>query len=93
VPLTAHQPATTPNPPLAGSGLAPLLGDAVTVGALLGLSSRSVRRLDSSGRLPRPVRCGGSVRWRLDELRLWVAAGCPDRSTWDETQAESATPH
>jgi predicted DNA-binding transcriptional regulator AlpA len=38
--------------------------------------------MDAAGRLPAPVRIGGSVRWRLDEIRAWLDAGAPDRATW-----------
>lgn len=57
----------------------PLMVDATGVGTMLGLSARTVRRLNSAGALPRPLRCGGSVRWRVQDVRDWVAAGCPGR--------------
>jgi predicted DNA-binding transcriptional regulator AlpA len=50
---------------------------------LLELSIRSVHRMNSAGRLPRPVRLGGSVRWRRDEVVRWIAAGCPSRHAWE----------
>ncbi len=53
------------------------------VGELLGLGARTVRRLDVEGRLPMPVKIGGSVRWRLSELRQWIAGGCPPRQKWE----------
>jgi excisionase family DNA binding protein len=46
---------------------------------LLDLSTRSVWRLRSAGQLPEPVRLGGAVRWRLDEVKQWIADGCPAR--------------
>jgi predicted DNA-binding transcriptional regulator AlpA len=60
--------------------------DANRLAALLDLSLRTVRRLDSSGKLPRPVRIGGAVRWRLNEIEAWLEAGCPDRQRWDATK-------
>ena len=57
--------------------------DAVQLGRLLGLSMRTIRRLDSSGRIPRPVRIGGAVRWRASEIAEWLSAGCPDRQAWE----------
>ena len=57
--------------------------DASRLAELLGLSLRTVRRLDSSGKLPRPVRIGGAVRWRLSEITRWLEAGCPDRAEWE----------
>jgi predicted DNA-binding transcriptional regulator AlpA len=35
------------------------------------------------GKTPRPIRIGRIPFWRYDELKAWVAAGCPDRATWD----------
>lgn len=60
----------------------PLLLGARGVAAALGLSVRSVERAHAAGRLPAPVRIGRSCRWRADELRAWVAAGCPSRAEW-----------
>jgi len=50
---------------------------------LLGISLRQVWRLNSAGKLPKPVRIGGSVRWNRQEIMDWFAAGCPDRRTWE----------
>ncbi len=46
--------------------------------AMLDISTRTVWRLLSTGRMVQPIRIGGSVRWRLDEVREWIAKGCPD---------------
>jgi predicted DNA-binding transcriptional regulator AlpA len=43
-----------------------------------------VRAWDAGGKLPTPVRIGGSVRWRTDEIRRWLDAGAPDRATWEQ---------
>lgn len=59
------------------------------VAKLLGISSRHLWALNASGRLPRPIRLGRAVRWPLDELRAWLAAGAPERSRW-ETIRETA---
>lgn len=56
----------------------PLLITAAEVAHLLNVSTRTLWRLLSAGRVPRPVRLGGTVRWRLDEVRNWIAEGCPD---------------
>jgi predicted DNA-binding transcriptional regulator AlpA len=58
----------------------------------LTVSPRTVRRLDASGRLPRAVWLGGSKLWRADEVREWVAAGCPDRARWEQSQKQSGSP-
>ena len=56
------------------------------VAKLLGISERHLWALNSSGRLPRPVRLGRAVRWNLAELRAWLEAGCPERSRWEVTR-------
>jgi len=56
---------------------------AAEVAKLLGISERHLWSLNSSGRLPQPVRLGRAVRWRTDELRAWLAAGAPERSRWE----------
>lgn len=57
--------------------------DAREFGSILGLSVRTVRRLDQTGKIPRPIKIGGAVRWRLDEIKNWLASGCPDRKNWE----------
>jgi hypothetical protein len=37
---------------------------------------------DVAGMIPAPVRIGGRVLWRIDEIRAWLAAGVPDRKKW-----------
>jgi predicted DNA-binding transcriptional regulator AlpA len=55
---------------------------------LLGVSLRQVWRLNATGKLPRPVRIGGSVRWNRAEVIRWFSeAGCPDRQTWETRKA------
>jgi excisionase family DNA binding protein len=54
----------------------PLLITAADVARLLQVSTRTLWRLRSTGRLPQDVRLGGTVRWRLDEVRKWIANGC-----------------
>ncbi len=50
---------------------------------MLNVSLRQVWRLNSAGKLPRPVRLGGSVRWNRQEVTEWFESGCPDRKTWE----------
>jgi len=44
---------------------------------VLAVSERTLYRLKSTGELPPPVVLGGSVRWRLSEIRQWISRGCP----------------
>lgn len=77
--MTVPCPTSTATPELQ-----PLAVSARQLGAMLGLSVRNIRALDASGKLPKPVRIGGrSVRWPVDEIRDWLAAGAPDRATWE----------
>jgi predicted DNA-binding transcriptional regulator AlpA len=61
----------------------PILLKADAAAALLGMSSKALRRADQAGKTPRPVRIGRNVRWRVDVLMAWVEADCPDRQTWE----------
>ena len=54
----------------------------------LGVSLRHVRRMDSSGKLPRPIKLGASVRWPIAEIEQWLAAGAPDRRSWQAMKQE-----
>ncbi len=49
----------------------------------LALSKRGVHRLNSSGKIPRPLRIGGSVRWSEMTIARWLEAGAPDRKTFE----------
>lgn len=44
---------------------------------LLGCAPRTIYRLTDGGRMPRPRKLGGLVRWSLAEIRKWVEDGCP----------------
>ena len=44
---------------------------------LLNLSERTLYRLKSTGAIPKPISLGGSVRWSLTEIRIWIEQGCP----------------
>lgn len=61
----------------------PLAVDADGAARLLGVSVRHWWALHSSGRCPRPIALGRARRWAVDELRAWLAAGCPERSKWE----------
>ena len=57
--------------------------NAKTLGLMLALSKRQVFRLNSSGKIPAPIRIGGAVRWDSQTISDWLAAGAPDRKTWE----------
>lgn len=67
----------------------PIALTAAEVARLLSVSERHVWSLHSSGRLPRPVRFGRSVRWPYDTLNKWVAFGAPNRDAWERMVEEN----
>ncbi|MCC6228407.1 MAG: helix-turn-helix domain-containing protein [Phycisphaerales bacterium] len=59
----------------------PALLRAADVAALLAISVRCVWRLVASGDLPRPIKLGGSTRWRACDLEAFIAeAGAEQRT-------------
>lgn len=73
--------------PLTSPSLALLTG--AKAAAMLGISRAHFYRMHKAGRIPQPVRLGGSVRWRVDELRAWIAAGMPSRQRWQDMPTTS----
>jgi prophage regulatory protein len=57
----------------------PALITAAECARMLRVSVRTLWRLRSARQVPEPVRLGGAVRWRLDEVQNWIAGGCPAR--------------
>ena len=49
----------------------------------MNVSLRHVRRLDSAGKLPKPVRLGHSVRWPISEIEKFIEMGCPNRRDFE----------
>ena len=74
---------------MSASSVEPLLIDVKSLAKMLSCSVRSVWRLNSSGKLPKPVKIGRSVKWNYQMVRTWVEMGCPDRATFEaRSQAE-----
>src|SRR4051812_18491269 len=61
----------------------PQLLSAPAAARLCGMSTASWHRLRARDGTPRPVRIAGMVRYRRAELLEWIAAGLPDRATWE----------
>lgn len=58
----------------------------ITVKALakiLSVSERTIHRFNSSGKIPAPLHIGGSLRFRVCEIDVWIDADCPDRQAWE----------
>jgi predicted DNA-binding transcriptional regulator AlpA len=74
---------------LAADGVQPLTRlctDASGVAFMLGLSLRTVRAMNARGALPKALRCGRRRLFRVDEIRRWVASGCPSREAWEHAE-------
>jgi hypothetical protein len=69
------------------AAIEPLLVDTDRAAAICGVSTASWFRLKSAGKTPEPVRLGGRVLYRVEDLKLWVALGCPDRKTFEARKA------
>ncbi len=62
----------------------PLLLSAAEAARLLGISRSKFYQMHSAGLVPMPLTLGqGSIRWSVDELRLWVKMGCVSRQQWE----------
>ena len=72
------------------TGITEKLLRAVDVGRMLNLSKRQIFRLNSSGKIPAPIRIGGAVRWAESTIAKWLAAGAPDRKTFEAMQQQEA---
>lgn len=65
----------------------PLAVDAKKLAKLLnGVCQRTIRTWDAAGIIPEPIRIGGKVMWSTREIEDWIAAGSPDRATWNASK-------
>ena len=64
-----------------------LMVRSTTAAAMIGVSPRHWRRLDSAGRLPESVRLGKCKLYRVRDLVLWCERGCPDRQQLERLMA------
>ncbi len=71
-----------------GNGGQPLALNALELARMLGVSLRHVWRQSSAGKLPKPLKIGKCVRWTRSEIEDWLAAGAPDRRTWEQMKAQ-----
>lgn len=55
----------------------PVLLTAEEVALRLNVSERTLWRLLSAGKLPKPVRFGRNTRWKATEVAEWIQRGCP----------------
>jgi predicted DNA-binding transcriptional regulator AlpA len=48
------------------------------VAQMLKCSTRHVRRMVNTRRIPRPIKLGALVRWIKADIKHWFAEGCPN---------------
>jgi predicted DNA-binding transcriptional regulator AlpA len=73
----SQEQSTTVNTPL------PLTVNARNAARLLSVSTTHFYAMHNTGTLgPAPARYGGAVRWVVQELKDWLAAGSPNREKW-----------
>lgn len=58
------------------SEFTPRMIAAAELAKLLNISTRTLWRLRSAGKLPPPVRLGGAIRWLLTDIEGWLANRC-----------------
>jgi len=64
--------------------------DAKTLAAKLHVSTRFVWALRYSDRIPRCVKIGRVIRWRLSDIERWVSLDCPSRERFEALTAVEA---
>lgn len=62
-----------------------LLVTADELALMLGVSARTVWRLNSTAMLPRPLKLNRSVRWKHADITDWIAQDCPSRATFESS--------
>lgn len=62
----------------------PVLLDYKQSAQLCGIKKSLWYTLNSSGKIPSPVRLGKRTLWVRSELLEWIAIGCPSREKWEK---------
>jgi excisionase family DNA binding protein len=76
--MSPHVSAAGPDASGTRAAPSPVLLDIDQFAALLGVSTRHLRRLVDAGKAPQPLRLGGCVRWNRETVAGWLADGCPN---------------
>ncbi len=71
----------------ARSGESSALINKIALAQMLSLSPRKIDGMVSAGRCPKPIAIGKLRRWKRVEINLWVDAGCPPVSVWQERKS------
>jgi excisionase family DNA binding protein len=67
----------------------PRLLSASLAASYCSVSVRTWHRCRASGKIPLPVRVGGLVRWKREELDQWIDFGCPELERFLELKKEA----
>ena len=71
-------------PTVAANGPPPSTMTDAEIGHDLRVSPKTIRRMNDDCKLPQPVMVGArSLRWVRQTIVEWLAAGCPDRATFE----------
>jgi len=54
----------------------------------VGMGTSTWDRHDAAGLVPEARKIGGLKVWSVEELRAWITAGCPNRTTWCAMRAD-----
>ena len=65
--------------------------DARGMSKLVPFSVRTLRRMDSAGKIPKGHRVGGKKLWRVSDLVLCAKFGFPDRAKFEQMAEQSLT--
>lgn len=57
------------------------------VAGILSLSKRQIFRLNSCGKIPKPVKINNTVRWRQSDIENWISLDCPDRHEFEQRKS------
>lgn len=77
-------PTTAPDRP----ALDPEALSSTQAAQLCGISRSTWLKMQTTGRIPRPVHLGRCVRWLRSELLAWLHAGAPPRERWEAIRRE-----
>lgn len=50
---------------------------------LMKVSTRTLRRWEIQGLVPRPFLVGSQKYWVRDEILDWISCQCPNRTSWE----------
>jgi predicted DNA-binding transcriptional regulator AlpA len=78
-----EQPALSRAPSPTALVMEPLLVNIKQAVALCGISEATWFRLQAARKTPEAVKIAGRSMFRLQDIRDWVAMGCPDRRTFE----------